>query len=70
MSSTHTLWGREMALPTVVTRDYHPKLTGVPALLLKSNFSNFLEANRFSVEQTMESPCQGTALPETCLKTS
>lgn len=34
------------------------------ALLLKINFSNFLETDYFSAEQTMERLCQGTAFPE------
>lgn len=32
--------------------------------MLKSDFSNFLEADYFSVEQTMERLCQGITLPE------
>ena len=34
------------------------------ALLLEINFSNFLETDYFSAEQTMERLCQGTAFPE------
>ena len=34
------------------------------ALLLKINFSKFLETDYFSAEQTMERLCQGIAFPE------